>query len=118
MPFQKGNTYRFQKGHRSWLGKHHTEETKEKIRSKLGIQTGKNNRHYGKLKEDVGYKGLHRWIRMYLPKPEFCEICHIKSPRDCANITGKYSREFDDWHWLCRSCHKMLDYRLSRCTVI
>jgi hypothetical protein len=59
--------------------------------------------------DDVGYAALHEWIGNRKPKPELCEICRKKPPRDLANISGEYKRDIDDYHWLCRSCHMKKD---------
>ena len=56
----------------------------------------------------VKYTGLHAWIKRNKPKPEFCETCHINKVYDCANISGEYKRDINDFTWLCRSCHSKL----------
>lgn len=94
-------------------GKHHSEETKDKIRDSKDIEKyilmnlGENNPYW--KGDKVKYRGLHRWINAHLPKPQLCEICNIKPPRDAANITGIYNRDFNNWKYLCRSCHRILD---------
>ena len=59
--------------------------------------------------DDVSYKGLHKWIRRHLPKPEWCQICGITTPIELANISGKYLRNLNDWQWLCKKCHFTFD---------
>jgi uncharacterized protein YlaI len=63
--------------------------------------------------DDVGYHGVHSWIRRHKPMPSKCEICNDAVPMDAANISGKYLRDFDDWEWLCRKCHFATDLRRS-----
>jgi len=59
---------------------------------------------------DVGYIRLHIWLRKVKPKPEICELCKIKEPEDMANIKNHiYTRNTDDYKWLCKSCHNKLD---------
>lgn len=59
---------------------------------------------------DVGYSGVHQWVRRHLPKPESCESCgRVSKWIDLANITGIYSREFENWRYLCRKCHRKND---------
>jgi hypothetical protein len=57
----------------------------------------------------VGYHGVHDWVKKNLPRPELCQWCRSKPPRDLANITGRYNRDFINWMYMCRSCHKRLD---------
>ena len=121
----------FQKGHKIWLGRKHTEEAKEKTRqAKLGEKnpmfgtklsaeakakiTFHDEKHPGWKGDDVGYFGLHQWIRKNLAKPEFCQICGIKPPEQAACITGLYNREFKNWKWLCVSCHIIFDERWKK----
>src|SRR4030095_15972250 len=61
--------------------------------------------------DEVGYSSLHTWIKRRLPKPELCQICNAVKPYDLANITGDYTRELDNWRFLCRKCHTNLDYK-------
>jgi hypothetical protein len=55
--------------------------------------------------DNVGYSGVHKWVRQHKPKPDFCEECGIKPPYDLANISGEYKRDVTDYKWLCRKCH-------------
>jgi hypothetical protein len=64
------------------------------------------------LGDKVSINGLHKWVRKYLPKPEFCEECGMKPPFDLAN-KGVYDRDFNNWEWLCRRCHMKKDGRLE-----
>ena len=61
--------------------------------------------------DKVGYKDLHKWIRKNKPKPNLCEECNKKPPFDIANISGKYKRDIKDYKWLCRSCHRLNDFK-------
>ena len=67
---------------------------------------------------NVGYHGIHSWVRRRLTKPEFCQRCNKRPPIDLANKSGQYKRDLDDWWWLCRSCHVQLDGRMVRLALI
>lgn len=73
---------------------------------------GKNNVNW--KGDDVGYGGLHSWIKRRIVKPSNCENCNKKSKLDLANISGKYKRDLTDWEWLCRSCHMNKDGRMIK----
>lgn len=64
--------------------------------------------------EKVHMDTLHQWIRKNKPKPDLCERCGEKPPYDCANISGEYLRDVNDYEWLCRRCHMLKDGRLQR----
>lgn len=87
---------------------HLSPETVENIRlSKLG---DKNPMWKG---DNVGNKALHEWVRGHLPEPEQCQVCEINPPRDLANMTGIYNRDFKNWVYLCRRCHMESDGRME-----
>jgi hypothetical protein len=73
-----------------------------------GIHSRGEN-HYLWKGDKVGYAKLHEWIRKYKPKPELCEICNTNPSKLVANISGKYLRHFNDFKWLCGSCHNKMD---------
>lgn len=82
----------------------HSANAKDKIRyAKIGE---KNPMWKG---NEVGYFELHNWVKRHKPKPELCEECHKVPPHDLANISGKYLRDINDFRWLCRRCHNVLD---------
>jgi hypothetical protein len=74
----------------------------------------KGESHYEWKGDNVSNQGLHQYMRKYIPKPEFCPSCKTEPPRDMANITGTYNRDPTNWKWLCRSCHKLYDFRKLR----
>lgn len=63
---------------------------------------------------NVGYTNLHNYIRRHKPKPKFCEICKLKSPKDLHNKNKKYKRNINDYLWLCRSCHKKVEDKIRK----
>jgi hypothetical protein len=89
-------------------GRKYTSE--HKLNISLSRQNEKNPMWKG---ESVGYGGIHSWIRRRNNKPALCEQCGIKPAYDLANISGKYTRNLDDWEWLCRHCHMKKDNRLK-----
>lgn len=63
--------------------------------------------------ENVGYSGIHLWVRCRKPRPDMCERCGKNLPYDLANISQHYHRELSDWKWLCRKCHMIEDGRIN-----
>lgn len=63
--------------------------------------------------DDVGYGGLHEWVRHTLGTPGRCEICGTTERRryEWHNLSGQYLRQADDWQRLCVPCHRKLTYR-------
>lgn len=63
--------------------------------------------------DEVGYFGLHNWVRRTLGKPNKCEHCNDISLNGrqyhWANKSQKYLRDKDDWIRLCVKCHKKYD---------
>lgn len=60
--------------------------------------------------DDVSYFSLHEWLIKYKPKVECCEECGKKKRLEISNISGEYKRDFDDYKWLCVSCHRKKDF--------
>ena len=92
-----GRERRFKKGH----------FTKGK---KLPTRSGSN--HHNFKADNVGYHALHDYVNSHMPKPidGNCEICMVKPHRNLANVTGIYKRDFNNWKYLCVSCHRRFDY--------
>ena len=68
--------------------------------------------------DNVGYNGIHNWIKRRKIKPKFCEDCKKTSPYDLANISQQYKRDVDDWEFLCRKCHMKKDGRLKKFMIM
>lgn len=79
-------------------------------RSRRGIQNSNNHMWRG---DNVGLISLHEWVRARKPKPQWCEQCNGSPPFDLATINKKYTRNPEDWEWLCRSCHMKKDSRIN-----
>lgn len=59
---------------------------------------------------DVGYHGLHIWVRKHKGKAIICQNCGKSHDRiHWANISNEYKRDLDDWMQLCPSCHMQYD---------
>jgi len=83
--------------------------TKQSLRLMRLVKLGENNPVW--RGDEVGYCALHAWVKRRKLKPVLCEICRIKPPYDLASIDDKYTRNLDDWQWLCRKCHMATDNR-------
>ena len=69
-------------------------------------------KHWAWKGDSVKYRSLHFWVRDHKSRPVdgLCERCRKRPFRDLANIHPKkngftYTRDPDNWIWLCRSCH-------------
>ena len=63
--------------------------------------------------DSVGRIALHEWVTSRKTKPTHCENCETSPPFDLATIDNRYTRDLDDWEWLCRSCHMNKDGRIK-----
>lgn len=83
----------------------HTPERIEKIRI---AKLGRNNPAW--MGNDVGYKSLHAWISRHKERSDLCQFCGSKDRKlELALIGDKYTRELDDYLWVCRPCHRKID---------
>lgn len=104
-PWNKGKKGGF------WSGK---KMSKEHIR-KLSLS------HKGKFKgaqgnnwkgNNIGYGGIHMWLRATFGKARKCEFCNgLKAKRfEWALVKGKrYERKRENFIMLCPSCHRKYD---------
>jgi hypothetical protein len=105
----------YKKGNIPWnKGKNMSEEYREIMRK---AQTGskhltyRDENHFLWKGDNASLPSIHIWVKRRKPKPEFCEECKIKPPRDLANISQEYKRDVNDFEWLCRKCHMYKDGR-------
>ena len=82
---------------------------------KSQAKMGQKNPHWSG--NQVGYGGLHSWVRKRIPKPNLCQICQERPAYDLANIDNNYDRNLINWKWLCRKCHMLEDGRLLKLRV-
>ena len=89
----------------------------------LKIQTNTGRTHFKKgvcgekhpqwKGDDVGYSGVHTWVKKEYGQPEKCEQCGKDGLRghqiNWANKSGDYKRDIKDWIRLCRKCHHKYD---------
>lgn len=75
---------------------------------------GNKNPMFGKTKDKPSVGALHDYVRKYKPKVEKCEKCGEKRKLELANLKNhKYTRNFDDYAWMCKDCHVKFDDRLK-----
>ena len=113
-----------------------SEKTKRKISEtmkkkyslgELKIKTGFKKGHIPKQKflskekninwkgDEAKYHALHKYVGRNKSKPKLCEDCKKRPPRDLANIKNhNYTRNIEDYKWLCHSCHKKIDLKEKR----
>ena len=102
----------YSKGKVSMHGKHHSEQSKQKIRENgRDVSDYKNPTWAG---NDVGYSALHSWVRRKLGEPIFCEECGVTDKNvnyEWSSISREYNRDLNDWRALCIPCHRKYDYK-------
>ncbi len=65
--------------------------------------------------DEVGYAGLHVWVKKHLGRPKECQFCGSLNNETGKNILqwaskdGTYLRDLSQWVPLCVSCHKSYD---------
>lgn len=67
--------------------------------------------------QNAGCVPVHKWLRKNKPKPELCERCKERPVMELSYkysyndiVSGKlWSRNPDDYEWLCKSCHCFKD---------
>lgn len=92
-------------------GKILSEETKRKMsESRKGAN---NNMWKG---NDVGIGAIHDWVKNNNIKPEKCERCNNTKNIQLSfnHLLGNYTREINDYIWLCSSCHKKRDLKIKK----
>jgi hypothetical protein len=91
-------------------GKYHQRQQKWNEESKAKIRGEKNSQWNG---ENATLPNIHRFIERRKPRPEKCVRCNEGSAIDLANISGEYTRNINDYEWLCRRCHMISDGRIN-----
>jgi len=82
--------------------------------------------------DEVGYSGIHRWIKRHLGNPKQCTHCGLKGRYkkiirlgkvknvwtiEWANVSRQYLRNFIDWIGLCHPCHVKYDDILKKAWI-
>ncbi len=98
-------------GNKNMLGKKLSVESKNKISEALA-----GEKCYKWKGDDVGYVGLHAWVRKHLGKPTKCEHCGQDGLTGMkihwANKSHMYLRNVKDWLRLCVRCHSEYDHKI------
>jgi len=90
-------------------GRKHSEASLLKMRL---IKLGENNPFW--RGDKAGRGALHDWLKSRKPKTVLCERCGGRPPFDLALTGYKYTRDLNDYQWLCRRCHMEIDGRLDK----
>ena len=91
-----------------------SEEIKKKISmAKKGIKLTiiSGEKHYG-WSVNPSYKAIHLWLNRYKQKPEYnlCQICFNTKKKLHAALLGEiYTRNQDDYLYMCPQCHGLYD---------
>jgi len=105
--WKEKNREHIQKYRREYRMKPENKEKHNKQSQERNHKIRKENRLFYNF-----YINLHHWLRKYKPQLNYCEIClKIKKFKelDCANITGIYNKNFNNYKWMCKSCHQIYD---------
>lgn len=88
-------------------------EVADKVRKALKGQLtpwNTGDKSYNWKGDNVGYGGVHLWVRKNLGEPKKCKHCGIEKGRfEWANKDHKYKRNLLDWLRLCPKCHRRYD---------
>jgi hypothetical protein len=77
----------------------------------------KGEKHLSWLGENAKYSSKHKWIVRWFGNPKKCSECGVvgkpnkggKWNIQWANISGKYTRNENDYRGLCTKCHNRFD---------
>lgn len=63
--------------------------------------------------DEVGYWGIHSWIKRNYGKASKCEICGVLGAKryEWASKNHVYTRDISEWTQVCTSCHRKIDGR-------
>ena len=61
----------------------------------------------------MNYSKLHEFIRKQKKKPRYCEFCKKNLPTQLAKVTEYYTKNIEDYRYLCIKCHRKFDKRHS-----
>lgn len=109
--------------------KPHTEERKRNMsKAHMGIKKTKEDRENISRRqrgdknhrwkgEDANKNSKHRYVAKIKPKPKGCGFCGKEGKRlALANLKDhNYTKNPDDYKWLCYSCHKKFDLKCAYC---
>ena len=81
-------------------------EYRQKNKNKISEYFKKNRKtpeNHNKL------RALHIYIKNHKKKPEYCQICNEKRRLQLASINHTYTRNPEDYLYLCQFCHSLFD---------
>lgn len=106
--FQKGHKF-YKGGEKGWFSKGNIPETAWQ----LGDSRISGEKQWNWKGDDVGYSGIHSWVKKNLGKPTKCEYCGKDGLTGrqigWANKYHTYKRNLNDWLRLCVKCHCKYD---------
>jgi len=87
----------------------------QEARDKVSISK-QGNKNYNWKGDNASMISIHKYLYKIKPKPSFCEICGKEKRLSLANIKDHiYTKDPNDYKWLCYSCHKKQDMQCSQC---
>ncbi len=111
--------------HRSKKGKHglrskckrcsntenrqYKEEHKEEMKQYYRENKDKNRQRGLRRENKYNCRYKHEKIRIRKEKTQYCTICNLPKKLDLCNINHTYTDNLNDWIYLCRGCHQILD---------
>ena len=75
-------------------------------KGRLGLRAEKSPNWKG---GKVSYNSLHHWLRKWMPKTGKCAHCKTTKKKLVVACKKKYTRNFNDYMWLCYRCHFIFD---------
>ena len=66
--------------------------------------------------EDAVKVSKHKYVASIKPEPKGCEFCNREKKLSLANMKDhNYTKNPEDYKWLCYSCHKKYDLKCAYC---
>lgn len=74
-------------------------------------------KHYLWKGNNAGQKAIHIWLNTNYSKPIYCMKCRKERKIELSfdHSKGNYTRNIEDYEWLCHSCHTKKDWDLGIC---
>jgi len=63
--------------------------------------------------DKAGKEAIHDWITRRLPRPANCPNCGSLEFIELSCKDHIYCRDLNQWSWLCRSCHSIIDKKIK-----
>lgn len=97
---------------RNEIAKEYRQKNKDRLR-----QYDLDRRHRFRDKIGILPSPLHQFIRKRKPKQKYCSICNKEKKLQLASIGHTYTRNIEDYIWLCQSCHCLFDECMEVITI-